>query len=500
MLSCKTVTRSPRGNCPPLAIHILITSVYLAYLFVWLFLHLNSLTFIRLQLVLLATVTVLIGYAIVLRRTRWYLLWTLVLMLLPGLHLPRYWHGLSGADLMTSFLVPNRMPRLEVEFDLEIASSVLAAYLVLLLGIWLSLALPSRPWRFRALVGNPPNISVPIFMSSTAISLVLAWVAAPSYLIWERSYAAGPLRVHGLGLTSAWLISISLAAFLVVRASIAPLTRKVALLRLTAWLNIAVVSLYFGLLRGDREYLLFVGALIVILLSSTWEELSASERRRRFQRTALLLVVLVASVALVVVGRLRSTLYQISRPSEILERLLLDVEALLNSPGDLAYGTWSGVSRSLFLAIDSIESGVNSLRFGHTYIELLVSIPPGALFQKLGLERPIDYTSGPATEFYSGTGGLHFLVTPYINFGLVGVFAFGLLVFYFWRLTVESAMGVRAPAAILVLVVLTAIQPSWLWYGDKYLINSLLILAAILGGHRLAMTFTRKFGIGRINL
>jgi hypothetical protein len=148
-------------------------------------------------------------------------------------------------------------------------------------------------------------------------------------------------------------------------------------------------------------------------------------------------------------------------------------------------GTWSAVLLTpLSVSGDYLRDRL-PLRLGRTYLDLLLSVPPGFLADRLGYERPIDATRGPAHEMRYGIGGTHAVVVPFMNFRMPGV----LVIFVIWGwlfAKLEQALcdpGARALVERISAYGITcAIIPHWIWYGEKMLVTGLfiwLILSAI---------------------
>ena len=86
-----------------------------------------------------------------------------------------------------------------------------------------------------------------------------------------------------------------------------------------------------------------------------------------------------------------------------------------------------------------------------------------------------------------GLGGVHGSVIPFRNFGFVGLLL-AFVLFSFLIVRVEQACRNKAtPANTSVLVAIAATLPHWLWYGDKYMVNAVIIVCIILVLRRLSM-------------
>jgi hypothetical protein len=112
---------------------------------------------------------------------------------------------------------------------------------------------------------------------------------------------------------------------------------------------------------------------------------------------------------------------------------------------------------------------------GQTYLDLLSSIIPGFLADWIGYTRPIDALHGPAWEMIYGLGGTHAVVVPFMDFRMTGVFMIvAVWSFAFSRLEHYLINHLTASNLSLLGIIATAI-PHWLWYGEKNIINALII-------------------------
>lgn len=449
---------------------------------------------LRLQLITLGLLTGTLFVRALCSPAWGYLWWMLALTLLPALPLYRYWSAIPNFSTDTSFLVPGLLPFFAAETQPVVAAGVLNAYILLFVGFWLALKIPLIRKTSGRLVLTSANTPLSVLAVFSSLSLVLAWFAAPPAFLWESRYASQPLRVHAVGLTSAWLISISIACYVAVVAYTST-GKKRKYAAAIAIVNLCLVVIYFGLLRGDREYAVFAGVLVVILMSTKVTNAGRSVTKRRL---ALVTVISVAIfTALQTVGRIRSSLFTAQSIPDATALVINQIGQVAAAPTLLAYGSWSAVIRSLFSAVESVEVGGRNLSWGQSYLDLGLSIPPGFLFEYLGLSRPIDFDSGPAVEFFTGTGGLHFLTVPFINFGLLGCFAFGFLTLYLWRWIATTRASRNDPVALLTLVLLAGVMPTWLWYGDKALVNALIILLLLICSLRLQVRLQSRRQGGR---
>jgi oligosaccharide repeat unit polymerase len=155
-------------------------------------------------------------------------------------------------------------------------------------------------------------------------------------------------------------------------------------------------------------------------------------------------------------------------------------------------GTWSSaLATVLSVAHDYID---NILKFsgGRDYYNLLISIPPGFIADYFGYERPFTQYAGPAYEMRYGVGGTHITILPFRNFGIFGVFfisatLFSMLLYFekicFRRYTVINSV---------IIVTIVTIVPLFLWYGEKFAINTFIIIAIFSFFYRISLSLQKK--------
>ena len=142
---------------------------------------------------------------------------------------------------------------------------------------------------------------------------------------------------------------------------------------------------------------------------------------------------------------------------------------------NLFTGTWSAVLLTpLSVAGDYIHDR-QSLKYGLDYWNLILSTPPGFVSNWFGYVRPWSGDAGPAWDMRYGMGGTHALVLPFRNFSMPGVFIIPAIMSYL-ICRVEVLTQKRFSVYYLSLVLtLIMVAPHWLWYGEKYITNALII-------------------------
>lgn len=199
-----------------------------------------------------------------------------------------------------------------------------------------------------------------------------------------------------------------------------------------------------------------------------------------------------------IIGAIRSMVVGMSI-SEIV-KIIHDLrESKVIGLSNILHGTWSAVLLTpLSVAGDHIYDLLN-FKLGEDYVNFLLSIIPGFLADMIGYVRPIDSFHGPAWEMRYGLGGTHAVVVPFMNFSMMGVFIIpaiwsGLLTLY------EKKVLKRVSVIKLsFLVTITTVLPHWLWYGEKNILNGLIIWIIFCYIYRLSLGFSQTRSVSKVH-
>jgi hypothetical protein len=300
-----------------------------------------------------------------------------------------------------------------------------------------------------------------------ALALLLSWASAPKQTIFEAAYTKGVAPLDGTNFNAAYLLSYVFAAVLMIDAV---LESRVHVRRYKAWFSgavLVVIVIWFQFLRGDRECMgLVVAAAVLSFLGSSGLRQSFRDRKKQLMVAggAVLTIVLVAQlVGTIRVGVVGKDVATAVRGGEI----------------SLIHGTWSGILLTDLSAVGDFERGRMSLRWGQTYIDYLLSLPPGPVAAALGYERPLEATRGPAWSMRYAQGGMHLMVIPFMNFHTPGVLLilmlFGCLIGRV-EMTTANQQSVRV---LLLYATVFIVGPLWIWYGDMLLVRGLMSYYAV---------------------
>lgn len=168
----------------------------------------------------------------------------------------------------------------------------------------------------------------------------------------------------------------------------------------------------------------------------------------------------------------------------------------LDIPHELAsywkYSPWNSVLLTNLFMAETALYGQMKYEAGQTYLDYLISLPPGFITRPLGIERPIDRHFIDGWGFAGkSAGGIHIAVIPFKNFGIAGVMGVLLLYGFFIATLEAAAMGAAFwPRLLYGTTVSTAI--FWFWYGDMTMIRGLMIAGLVGVGYQLWLHVTRN--------
>jgi len=355
-----------------------------------------------------------------------------------------------------------------------------------------------------------PGWNIILFFLFLAISIVASKFAAPPETIFSANYKGKGAASEAANFASSWLISYAILIFcfadalLEKRGTIKNLKLGAAiasLLYIVIWLQFA---------RGDRESVPMVLATGVMFWHWGVPRLADRYSTKVLLRCATVIGVVFLLLSGQALQGLRHNMAgkSLSETASVLKSIGEAEEPIggslkskaeppkpassknqepIRTPGDwfmkinrrIPSGTWSAVLLTpLSVAGDSLR-GLLPLKWGRTYIDFLLSIPPGFVADHLGYVRPISAGKGPAVDMRYGQGGTHAIVVPFMNFRMVGVVVilaiWGLLFSWIERSTAKSGRDTFAVPKIAVFGLAITVIPHWIWYGEKILINGILI-------------------------
>jgi hypothetical protein len=360
-------------------------------------------------------------------------------------------------------------------------------------------------------IGNARTMPLWLTVLAVAVALTLAVVSAPRNTIFEAIYTGEGSLADRINFNSAWLVSCAILLLVFADGFIDPLLARS---RIKVAITL-VASLYFVLwlqfARGDRETLFFVFAVGYLIFVWGAPHLTRSSNTRAVMRSLSVVGVLVTLAAGVAIQKYRYELApnaaSLPKPPE--DRLPTAAHSASSpSPGasspsapaqpaaprvpgtmfksidmSIPSGTWSGVLlTTLSIAGDEVR-GTLGRAWGRTYLNLVLSMPPGFLADWIGYKRPIDAKNGPAHTYKYGIGGSHAVVVPMMNFGILGVLFIltlaGLFVGLAEKRSSDPAANPKLAGGIFLQGMLITILPQWLWYGEKNFLTAATLWAIL---------------------
>lgn len=142
-------------------------------------------------------------------------------------------------------------------------------------------------------------------------------------------------------------------------------------------------------------------------------------------------------------------------------------------------GEWvAGIFASLGMAEEFFTGSMQYLH-GQTYLEYLMSLPPGPIANLLNFERPINATQGPSWWYQGYTvGGMNPIIVPFKNFGPIGVLVHMALC----GLVIGWAEVLAAKHHVLGRLFFAGFIIGgfhWFWYGDMYIVRVVMIILIV---------------------
>lgn len=158
----------------------------------------------------------------------------------------------------------------------------------------------------------------------------------------------------------------------------------------------------------------------------------------------------------------------------------------------LILGTWSSSLATILSISHDYVDNLLKFKLGKDYFDLFISIPPGFIADYIGYERPFNINSGPAYEMRYGLGGTHITVLPFRNFGILGVFLISAIWFYFILFLERFSFDKISVLRSSTFVTIVTIMPLFLWYGEKNLINGIIIFYILSVVYRICLPPKKK--------
>lgn len=317
-------------------------------------------------------------------------------------------------------------------------------------------------------------ISVPLFVLFVSAGVLLSAISSQANRSTSGAYFEDALEAAEGGGVGASLYVISYS-FLIVMCVDAQRDQRATQRRMKGALlafAVAYMTVFHQLLQGDREILGLIVALLALYVTRSHSLDPEAKWEMQRQLLRRMLPVLGAAILLfLAVGQLRYAGGGGATEGGVVGAAIREVAS---------GGTWTAVFLGNLGLANEHQSGAFTYYFGKTYIDYLLSLPPGIVSHALGLERPLQGMSGPGLWYYPlQWGGVHPVVVPFKNFGIWGVYA--ILMLYGWLIGRVEVAGQQPKFWNRVLYgTFFAGSFNWFWYGDMPFLRALMA-AGIVG-------------------
>lgn len=417
----------------------------------------------------------------------------LVVYLLPFIHIPPYlWFDFNTSPLLLWGLVVN--PYMVDERVIQLTAMLGATGAVgMAFGIALVRGKISRDTGINADGTRRTfrSMSFEIWLFWLLMGVALSWISAPQETVFTAAYTTSESLHENMNFSSAWMMSYVILSFAFIDALIDRNPWRRAIKWQLALVSVAFIFIWLQLLRGDRESVPWIFGLAMIYYYWAAPFLN----RKKMPKVPWVKIgiwVFILVFGSMVVGAVRTNLSgaDVSAALSMISGMFSEGKLGLSN---ILHGTWSAVLLTpLSVAGDHIH-GYLHMKYGQTYLDIFLSLPPGFLADAFGYERPLTSTTGLAWEMRYGLGGTHASVAPFVNFGMIGVFLIPLIwsfIFSRYELNALKKLSV-INLSLLATVVLAA--PWWLWYGEKNGINAIILWAIFSFFYRVSLGLSRTW-------
>ncbi len=355
---------------------------------------------------------------------------------------------------------------------------------------------------------QPENLTTVIWTIWLMVAFIFFWMSSPPDSIFVKAYSAGGnLSIsHDVNLSSSWFIALSILSFTYCDFKFDKNLSRRKFKSNTFIFGTFLIIVYFGLLRGDREALTFILGLLLFEVFWFPGQIKGEFPKIPWFKILILLLLILVISKLFLLFRYNAVGISFSTFIEILKGLnqLGDYNAGFEvvSFSNLVSGTWSYSLLSAIGVIGDYVYGISNfskdkqinttkffLYYGSDYVNMILSTPPGIIADLMGYQRPWHIFYSPAWDIPYGQGGWNFLVLPFRNFLTFGVFFFAFLCSLLINLVeCKCFTHKKNYNSALVLIILIAL-PHWLWYGEKQIINAIILWFVLYFLYKLSLNF-----------
>lgn len=334
------------------------------------------------------------------------------------------------------------------------------------------------------------SLSIVAWIFWVAAGVVLAWLTAPQETLFEAAYTGSVSLLQNSNFDSAIWISNIILIFTFNDSIIEENTYKKRLkLKIIIPLLVFII-IYFQILRGSRTSVPLVFGLLLVYYFWAAPLMHIKQKNIPWLKISMGAFGLV--VASMILGIVRQFLVDVSDFSGLIGLMNDLVQSDELSVSNILHGTWSAVLLTPLSVAGDYNNGLLPVKLGKDYVDFILSIPPGFLAEAVGYVRPLDSGAGPAWQMRYGLGGTHFSVVPFMNFRMIGVFVIPAIISFIFTTYEKLAMKKMTVINLSLLCTIAAVAPHWLWYGDKYGFNAIVIWSIL--GFLYRLSFPIKSG------
>ena len=404
---------------------------------------------------------------------------------LPFIHIPyyiffefgtyKYWlYGLASNPYMLDQTV------IELTAMLGVTGSC-----ALIIGFLLSGG--KNEFKNKLLLKSPPDgfktLNIYFSFLFLMLGLFFTLISYPSDSLFDKAYGSPNTVKEGINFASSWMVGLIIITFVYCDAWLDRSKNYGFYKRILCLIFILYIVIFLQLMRGDREGLPWIIAILSCPLFCS--RIFTDIKNYKINKLTVLSIILLILFINLLVGIMRIALLDLHL-AEIFDLLVyyFTADACPHRACygflDLFNGTWSAVLLTpISLAGDHVYDSYiyqySGLNWGSDYLDLFLSLPPGFVADFFGYVRPIDGSNGPAWEMRYGAGGVHAIVLPFRNFSIVGILViFTFIGFLISKIEVSTMKNFTVSGLALILTLITT-SPHWLWYGDKSIMNALII-------------------------
>ncbi|MGD9716747.1 MAG: hypothetical protein AB7U26_06710 [Sulfuricurvum sp.] len=377
----------------------------------------------------------------------------MIVYLAPFIHLYEYLvYGYTQRDYAFGLLAATPYSFVEPIIETMGLLAVVGA-----LGLLIGLISGGKSPGHSAVPSKSTYFPLPIagFWFFLLLSLFFAFIDKPTQTIAEAAYSASVnlLQQVGISFNGAWQMAYILLCATYIDSVLSRDRTKTYL-----FVAVLIVETYWQFSTGNRE---IIGVYLFLLVMNAY----------RIRSTKQAVFLFLAAVFLLLISQIVGTLRSISTDKNFLEIIDLTISNI--HLDRLIEGTWSAVCLTPLSVAGDYYYGLLDFKYGSTYLDYVLSLPPSFLADMIGYTRPVNGLAGPAWEMRYGIGGTHALVVPFMNFGIIGVLSIMLMYGIFLSQIELQISNKNFYSQIVIGTVCTSLL-FWFWYGEMAIVRDLM--------------------------